>query len=54
VIRATSSRYLALPQFDLATLVATPVLITPVVLLARHVPANRAGRVNPMDVLRRP
>jgi ABC-type antimicrobial peptide transport system permease subunit len=52
-IRITSSRYLALPAPDLATLLITPLALGAIVLLASWVPARRAGRVEPMDVLRR-
>jgi ABC-type antimicrobial peptide transport system permease subunit len=52
-IRITSSKYLALPQLDVATLVLTPLLLGFIVLLACYLPARRAGHVQPMDVLRR-
>jgi putative ABC transport system permease protein len=52
-IRVTSSRYLALPHVDIATLVTAPVLISTVVLLACYIPALRAARLNALDVLRR-
>ena len=52
-IRVTSSRYLAIPHVDIATLVTAPVLISTVVLLACYIPALRATRLNALDVLRR-
>lgn len=52
-IRITSSRYLSLPSVDPVTLTVTPLLIGAIVLLACYVPARRAGRVDPMEVLRR-
>ncbi len=51
-IRITSSRYLALPQLDMATVLITPLALGAVVLLACYLPARRAGSVEPMDVLR--
>jgi putative ABC transport system permease protein len=53
-IRITSSRYLALPQLDIATVLITPLALVAVVLLACYLPARRAGCVEPMEVLRRP
>ncbi len=52
-IRLTSSRYLALPQIDLATLVIAPLVLAGVILLACYLPARSAGRFDPLRVLRR-
>jgi ABC-type antimicrobial peptide transport system permease subunit len=52
-IRIPSSKYLALPAMDVATMVLTPLLLGAVVLLACYLPARRAGHVEPMEVLRR-
>ncbi len=52
-IRLTSSRYLALPELDLLSILITPLLLGAAVLLACYFPARRAGRLEPMEVLRR-
>jgi predicted permease len=51
-IRITSSRYLALPALDIFTLLLTPLVLGAIVLLASWLPARRAARVDPMEVLR--
>jgi predicted permease len=51
--RATSNRYLALPQLDALTLLVVPLILCAVILLACCVPARRAGLVDPLTVLRR-
>ena len=52
-IRLISARYLTLPQIDGATFLITPMLLHAVVLVACYVPARRASRLAPLDVLRR-
>ena len=52
-IKVTSSRYLALPAVDIITLTLTPALLSTVVLLACYIPAIRAARLDPIEVLRR-
>jgi putative ABC transport system permease protein len=52
-IRFTSNRYLALPAIDVLSLMVTPLVLGAVVLLACYLPARRAARLVPMDVLRR-
>jgi putative ABC transport system permease protein len=52
-IKITSSRYLALPVVDITALIVTPLLLSAVVLLACYIPAVRAARLDPLDVLRR-
>jgi predicted permease len=51
--RATSNRYLSLPQLDVLTLIVTPLILVSVILLACYVPASRAGSTDPLTVLRR-
>jgi putative ABC transport system permease protein len=52
-IRFTSNRVLALPQLDALTIIAVPILMAVVVVAACWMPARRAARVDPMEVLRR-
>jgi predicted permease len=52
-IRITSSTYLAAPPVDVLTLVAPPLLLGSVVLLACYLPARTAARLDAMAVLRR-
>ena len=51
-IRLTSRLLLPLPPGDLATFAAVPLILAAVVLIACYVPAIRASRVNPIEVLR--
>ncbi|MGB2716715.1 MAG: ADOP family duplicated permease [Vicinamibacterales bacterium] len=52
-IRLISARYLTLPRIDVTTFLITPMLLNAVVLLACYIPARRASRLAPLDVLRR-
>ena len=52
-IAVTSSRYLAVPRLDILSVVLMSSLICGAVVLACYVAARRAGRLDPMDVLRR-
>jgi hypothetical protein len=51
-VRVVSSVVVALPALDVLTLVAVPTLLAAVILAACLLPARRAARVNPVEVLR--
>jgi predicted permease len=51
-VRVVSSMVVALPALDMLTLVAIPTLLSAVIILACLVPAFRAARRNPVEVLR--
>jgi hypothetical protein len=52
-IAITSSRYLAIPRLDVLSSIVMTALICAAVVLACYVAARRAGRLDPMEVLRR-
>ena len=51
-MRIVSSLVVGLPALDMVTLVAVPALLCAVILAACLLPAHRAARVNPVEVLR--
>jgi predicted permease len=52
VVRLTAGLVPGLPHVDMIALTAVPVLLALVILAACYVPARRAARVDPVDVLR--
>ena len=51
-VRVVSSIVVALPAMDVVTLVTVPALLSAVIFAACLLPARRAARVNPIEVLR--
>jgi putative ABC transport system permease protein len=51
-LRLASKLVVALPALDAATFLAVPLVLASVILAACYVPARRAGRVDPITVLR--
>jgi len=51
-IRILSNQVMPIPALDLTTVLGAPALLGVVILAACYIPARRASRVDPMDVLR--
>jgi ABC-type antimicrobial peptide transport system permease subunit len=51
-LKVTSNVVGAVPAFDLVTFLVVPILTMAVILAASYVPARRASRLDPMEVLR--
>jgi putative ABC transport system permease protein len=51
-VRVVSNTVAALPSLDPATVIAVPLVLAAIVLLAGYLPARRAGRVDPIVALR--